>query len=114
MSGEGKSVSFRRTQATTKSNGELLEEFQKIIYRSRVMKHMKWYGKDHSVDLVEHGDEDLQYWQKEDVAIKDTFQFCISVYDSWYQDANNYECDKTEGSFVSIAKNFAQNNNLIY
>ena len=37
MSGEGLSVSFRRTQETTKSNQELLEDFQNIIYRSRVM-----------------------------------------------------------------------------
>lgn len=114
MSGEGKLVSFRRTLETTKSNQELLEEFQKIIYRSRVMKHMKWYGKDHSVDLVEYGDEDLQYWQKEDVAIKDTFQFYISVYDSWHQDADLYESYELEDSFVSIAYDFAKANNLKY
>ena len=32
MSGEGLSVSFRRTSMTTKSNAELLKEFQNIIY----------------------------------------------------------------------------------
>ena len=60
MSGEGKSVSFRRTLETTKSNQELLEEFQKIIYRSRVMKHMKWYGQAESLQLIEHGDEEFE------------------------------------------------------
>ena len=114
MSGERKSVSFRRTREATKSNNELLEEFQKIIYRSRVMTHMKWYGKNHSVDLVEHGDEDLQYWQKENVAIKDTFQFCISVYESWHQDADLYESHELEDSFVSIARKFANDNDLMY
>jgi N-acetylmuramoyl-L-alanine amidase CwlA len=57
MSGEGLSVSFRRTSFTDKSNAELLEEFQKIIYNSRVMRHMKWYGKLNSVDILEHGDD---------------------------------------------------------
>ena len=55
MSGEGLSVSFKRTQKTSKSNQQLLREFQKIIYASRVTTHMKWYGKDHSVDILEHG-----------------------------------------------------------
>jgi hypothetical protein len=40
MSGEGLSVSFRRTQMTAKSNQELLEEFQKIIYASPVTRHI--------------------------------------------------------------------------
>jgi len=114
MSGEGKSVSFRRTQATTKSNGELLEEFQKIIYRSRVMKHMKWYGKAHTLDILEHGDDNRQKWEQEYVAIKDTFQFEISVYESWYKDSNYYECHQTEGSFVSVARQFANDNALMY
>ena len=114
MSGEGKSVSFRRTRETAKSNDELLKEFQKIIYRSRVVMHMKWYGKDHSVYMEEHGDEELEKWQKEDVAIKDTFNLCISVYDSWHQDSNYYECHETDGSFVSIAYQFAKDNNLMY
>lgn len=114
MSGEGKSVSFRRTQATTKSNGELLEEFQKIIYRSRVMKHMKWYGKAHTLDILEHGDDNRQKWEQEYVAIKDTFQFEISVYESWYEDADLYESHEVEDSFVSLARKFANDNALMY
>jgi len=114
MSGEGKSVSFRRTQETTKSNQELLEEFQKILYRSRVTTHMKWYGKNNSVELIEHGDEELPQWQQRDVAIKDTFQFYISVYDSWYQDADLYESHEREDSFVSLARKFANDNALMY
>ena len=114
MSGEGKSVSFRRTLETTKSNQELLEEFQEIIYRSRVMTHMKWYGYAHSVYMEEHGDEELEAWQKEYVAIKDTFNFCISVYDSWYEDADLYESHEREDSFVSLARKFANDNSLMY
>ena len=100
MSGEGLNVSFRRTSMTEKSNAELLREFQKIIYSSRVMKHMKWYGQAESVQLIEHGDEELPKFQQEYVAIKDTFEFYISTYESWYNDANNYECHETEGSYV--------------
>ena len=79
MSGEGLSVSFRRTQETKKSNQKLLEEFQRIIYVSRAMKHMKWYGQAESVQLIEHGDEDLPKFQQEYVAIKDTFEFYIVI-----------------------------------
>jgi len=114
MSGEGLLVSFRRTKATTKSNGELLEEFQKIIYNSRVMKHMKWYGKAHSVDILEHGDDNRPKFQQEYVAIKDTFQFEISVYNSWYKDADLYESHEVEDSFVSLARKFANENALMY
>lgn len=114
MSGEGLSVSFRRTKATTKSNQQLLREFQKIIYASRVTTHMKWYGRDHSVEILEHGDEELPKWQQRDVAIKDTFQFYISVYDSWGKDSDLYESHKREDSFVSLAKKFAEDNNLMY
>lgn len=114
MSGEGLSVSFRRTSFTDKSNAELLEEFQKIIYNSRVMRHMKWYGKLHSVDILEHGDDNRPKFQQEYVAIKDTFQFEISVYDSWYEDADLYESHKVEDSFVSLAFKFAKDNNLMY
>ena len=49
MSGEGLSVSFRRTSMTEKSNAELLREFQSIVYASPVTRHMKWYGKDHTL-----------------------------------------------------------------
>ena len=115
MSGEGKTVSFERTKQTIKSNQQLLEEFKGLVFASKkVTSHMKWRGRDHSVELIEHGDTSLPSWLQESVANEGDFQFYISVYDSWYQDANNYECDKTEGSFVSIAKKFAQNNNLIY
>ena len=114
MSGEGLSVSFRRTKKTTKSNSELLEEFQDIIYRSRVMKHMKWYGKAHTLDILEHGDDNRPKFQQEYVAIKDSFQFEISVYESWYEDADLYESHEVEDSFVSLARKFAENNNLMY
>ena len=101
MSGEGKSVSFRRTKRTAKSNQELLEEFKDLVYSNKkIMSHMKWYGYAHSVYMEEHGDEELEKWQKEDVAIKDTFNFCISVYDSWYEDADLYESHEREDSFV--------------
>ena len=114
MSGEGLSVSFRRTQATTKSNQELLREFQKIVYASRVMKHMKWYGKAHTLDILEHGDDNRPKFQQEYVAIKDTFQFEISVYESWYEDADLYESHEVEDSFVSLARKFANDNALMY
>ena len=114
MSGEGLSVSFRRTKETTKSNQELLREFQKIIYSSRVMKHMKWYGQAESVQLIEHGDEELPKFQQEYVAIEDTFQFEISVYESWYKDGDLYESHEVEDSFVSLARKFAEDNYLMY
>ena len=114
MSGEGLSVSFRRTQETIKSNQQLLREFQKIIYASRVMKHMKWYGKAHTLDILEHGDDNRQKWEQEYVAIKDTFQFEISVYESWYEDADLYESHEVEDSFVSLARKFANDNALMY
>lgn len=115
MSGEGQSVSFRRTSQTKESNDELLWKFQNLVYSSnRIMSHMKWYGKEYSVQLIEHGDEELQKWQQEDVAIKDSFQFYISVYESWGDDSNYYECHKTEGSFVSVAQKFALDYNLMY
>ncbi len=115
MSGEGLSVSFRRTSQTKESNDELLWKFQNIVYSSnKIMSHMKWYGKEYSVQLIEHGDEELQKWQQEDVAIKDTFNFYISVRESWGKDSNYYECHKTDGSFVSVAQKFALDYNLMY
>jgi len=114
MSGEQLSVSFRRTSMTSKSNDELLREFQKIVYASRVTTHMKWYGEAYSVDMVEHGDEELQKWQQESVAIKNTFQFTISVYDSWYKDSDLYESHKRDDSFVTLANEFAKDNWLMY
>ena len=114
MSGEGKSVSFRRTPETTKSNEQLLREFQKIIYASPVTKQMKWYGNDHSVEMMEHGDQELAKWQREAVAIKDTFKFTISVYESWHEDADLYESHDREDSFVSFARKFAEDNAVLY
>ena len=114
MSGEQLSVSFRRTSMTAKSNDELLREFQKIVYASRVTTHMKWYGRDESVGIEEHGDEELQKWQQEAVAIKDTFKFTISVYDSWHKDADLYESHDREDSFVSLADKLARDNYLMY
>ena len=114
MSGEGLSVSFRRTPETTKSNDQLLREFQKIIYASPVTKQMKWYGNDHSVEMMEHGDEELAKWQQEAVAIKDTFKFTISVYESWHEDADLYESHDREDSFVSLARKFGKDNDLMF
>ena len=114
MSGEGLSVSFKRTQSTTKSTKQLLREFQRIIYSSPVKRHMKWYGEDYSVDIIEHGDEELPKFQQEYVAIKDTFQFSISVYESWHEDADLYESHNREDSFVSLARKFAEDNKLMY
>lgn len=115
MSGERLSVTFRRTKRTAKSNDDLLKEFKALAYSNKkIMSHMKWYGKEYSVELIEHGDEELRYWEKEDVAIKDSFQFYISVYESWGNDSNYYECHQTEGSFVSVARKFALDNNLMY
>lgn len=115
MSGEGLSVTFRRTKTTTKSNQELLQEFKALVYSSKkIMSHMKWYGELYSVELIEHGDEELQKWRQEDVSVKGSFQFYISVYESWGEDSNYYECHKTEGSFVSVAQKFALDNNLMY
>ena len=115
MSGEGLSVSFRRTSQTKESNDELLWKFQNLVYSNKkIMSHMKWYGKLYSVELIEHGDEELQKWQQEDVAIKDSFKFSISVYESWGADSNYYECHKTDGSFVSVARKFALDYNLMY
>jgi len=114
MSGEGLTTSFKRTTQTTKSNKQLLREFQKIIYSSRVMKHMKWYGQAESVQLIEHGDEELPKFQQEYVAIKDTFEFYISVRESWYEDADLYESHEVEDSFVSLARKFVNGNALMY
>jgi hypothetical protein len=115
MSGEGHTTSFKRTMQTTKSNKQLLEKFKGLVYSSeRVMSHMKWYGREHSVELVEHGDEEQPKWRQESVAIEDAFEFYISTYESWYDDANNYECHNTEGSFVWLARKFANDNALMY
>jgi hypothetical protein len=119
MSGEGKLVSFKRTANTTKSNKELHKDFFKIILYSPVTKHMKFYGDrfngyEGTIDLIEHGDKSRQKWEQENVAIKDTFQFYISVYESWVEDWELIEGENNEGSFVSLAKKFAEHNNLMF
>ena len=48
------------------------------------------------------------------VFFKDTFQFYISVYESWYKDADLYESHEVEDSFVSLARRFANDNALMY
>lgn len=119
MSGEGKSVSFKRTRGTTKSNEELRKEFQFVVFGSPVTKHMKFYGdrwdgyKD-TVELQEHGDKELQKWQQKAVAIKDTFQFYMSFYESWSEDWKLLEDENDECSLVSLAKEFAKDNNLMF
>ena len=75
---------------------------------------MKWYGQAESVRLIEHGDEELPKFQQEYVAIKDTFEFNISVRKSWYKDADLYESHEVEDSFVSLARRFANDNALMY
>ena len=45
MSGEGLSVTFRRTKQTAKSNDDLLEEFKALAYSSKkdhVSHEMVW------------------------------------------------------------------------
>ena len=119
MSGEGISVSFKRIANTTKSNKELREEFQFVIFGSPVTKHMKFYGdrwneyKD-TVELQEHGDKELQKWQQEAVAIKDTFEFYMSFYESWSEDCGLLEDENDECSLVSLAKEFAEDNKLMF
>ena len=119
MSGEGKSVSFRRTQGTAKPNKQLLREFQFIIFGSPVTKHMKFYGDrwnqyDGTIELYEHGDKTLPKWQQEDVAITDTFQIGIHLYESWSEDSGLIYDDDDEFSFVSLAKKFAEDNHLMF
>ena len=119
MSGEGKSVSFKRTPNTTKSNKELHEEFSKIIFYSPVTRHMKFYGKRWSghqgtIELYEHGDKSLPKWQQEYVAIKGTFEIGIHLYESWSEDWELIEDENNEGSLVSLAKKFAKDNNLMF
>ena len=119
MSGEGKSVSFKRTANTTKSNKELRKEFQFVIFGSPVTKHMKFYGNrwndyKYTIELQEHGDKELQKWQQEGVAIKGTFEFYMSFYESWSEDWELLEDVNDECSLVSLAKKFAEDNNLMF
>ena len=119
MGGEAKSAFFRRTQDTTKSNKELHEEFSKIILYSPVTKHMKFYGTrmnghDGTISLYAYGDKSLPKWMQEDLRFKDTFEFSISLYESWIEDWRLIEDENNKGSFISLAKKFAKRNNLQY
>jgi len=119
MSGEAKTAFFRRTKDTTKSNKELHEEFSKIILYSPVTKHMKFYGTrfnghEGTISLYAHGDESLPKWMQEDLRFKDTFEFSISLYDSWSEDWELIEGVDNEGSFAFLAQKFAKHNNLQY
>ena len=119
MSGEGKSASFKRTSNTTRSNKELHEEFSKIILYSPVTQHMKFYGtrmngNEGTISLYAHGDESLPKWMQEDLRFKDTFEFSISLYDSWSEDWELIEGADNKGSFAFLAQKFAKHNNLQY
>ena len=119
MGGEAKSAFFRRTKETTKSNKELHEEFSKIILYSPVTKHMKFYGTrmnghDGTISLYAYGDKSLPKWMQEDLRFKDTFEFSISLYESWIEDWRLIEDENNKGSFISLAKKFAKRNNLQY
>ena len=119
MGGEAKSAFFRRTKETTKSNKELHKEFSHIILYSPVTRHMKFYGErwnghEGTISLYENGDESLPKWMQEDLRFKDTFEFSISLYESWSEDSHLIYDKNNEGSFVSLAKKFAKNNNLQY
>jgi len=119
MSGEAKSAFFRRTKETTKSNKELHEEFSKIILYSPVTKHMKFYGTrlnghDGTISLYAYGDKSLPEWMQEDLRFKDTFEFSISLYESWSEDSELIYDENNEGSFISLARKFAKQNNLQY
>ena len=119
MSGEAKTAFFRRTKDTTKSNKELHEEFSKIILYSPVTKHMKFYGTrlngyDGTISLYEYGDKSLPKWMQDDLRFKDTFEFSISLYDSWSEDWELIEGVDNKGSFAFLAQKFANHNNLQY
>ena len=119
MGGEAKSAFFRRTKETTKSNKELHKEFSKIIMYSPVTHHMKFYGdringNEGTISLYEHGDESLPQWLQDDLRFKDTFEFSISLYESWTEDWGLIEDENNEGSFYSLARKFAKHNKLQY
>ncbi len=48
------------------------------------------------------------------MAIKDTFQIGIHLYESWSEDWELIEDENNNGSFVSLAKKFARDNNLMF
>jgi len=115
MSGEAHSVFFRRTNQTEESNWELCKIFEGLIMRSPVKKHMKFYS-DYvgQVHLYEKGGDDTPKWMEKDLRFDGTFQLMISTYESWYEDADIYESFDRSDSFVSLAKQFAEQYNLKY
>ena len=119
MGGEAKSAFIRRTKETTKSNKELHKEFSHIILYSPVTRHMKFYGTrfdgyEGTISLYAHGDKSLPKWMQEDLRFKDTFEFSISLYESWIEDWRLIEDENNKGSFISLAKKFAKHNNLMF
>lgn len=115
MSGEAHSVFFRRTKKTQESNWELCRIFERWIMKSPVKKHMKFYP-DHvgQVHLYEKGGDDTPKWMEKDLRFDGTFELYISTYESWYEDADIYESFDRADSFVSLAKEFAEEYNLNY
>jgi hypothetical protein len=112
MSGEGHYASFRRTDETQEDNEDLCKMFERLILTSPVTKHMKFYPDSvGQVTLYEKDGSDTPQWLKERLEDGE-FWFYISTYESWYEDADIYESEDREDSFVSIAKKFAVNNNL--
>lgn len=114
MSGESHSVFFRRIKKTKESNWELCEIFERWIMKSPVKKHMKFYP-DHigQVHLYEKGG-DIPKWMEEYLRFDGTFKLMISTYESWYKNADIYESFDRSDSFVSLAKQFAEQYNLKY
>ena len=115
MSGEAHSVFFRRTNQTEEPNWELCKIFEGRIMRSPVKKHMKFYP-NHvgQVHLYEKGGDDTPKWMEKYLRFDGTFQLMISTYESWYEDADIYESFDRSDSFVSLAKQFAEQYNLKY
>ena len=115
MSGEAHSVFFRRTKQTEEPNWELCKIFEGWIMRSPVKKHMKFYP-DHvgQVYLYEKGGDDTPKWMEKDLRFDGTFELMISTCESWYEDADIYESFDRSDSFVSLAKQFAEQYNLKY
>jgi len=113
MSGEGHHASFRRTNKTQEDNEDLCKMFERFILASPVTKHMKLYPRNvGQVTLYEKDGSNTPKWMKEELEDGE-FWFYISTYESWYEDPDIYESEDREDSFISIAKRFAVNNNLI-
>jgi hypothetical protein len=112
MSGEGHHVSLKRTNKTKESNKDLCKMFERLILASPVTKHMKFYPDSvGQVTLYEKDGSDTPQWLKERLEDGE-FWLSISTTEDWYENADIYESEDREDSFVSIAKRFAINNNL--